>query len=60
MGSGLTIPVEQELTTSVPTTPIIEELLATGLTSPGGGAHDEGDPSAKEAWTMMIASGEAA
>ena len=31
----------------------MEEPSTTGLTSPGGGLHDEGDPSVEEAWDAM-------
>ena len=38
-----------------PVAPVIEELPATRPTSPGGGAHDEGDPTdmlgGEEMWT---------
>ena len=40
----------------MPTAPVIEEPPIAGPTSPGGGAHDEGDPSVEEEWTMMTAS----
>jgi len=59
MGGDPTIPVEERLVASVPTAPIVEEPPTAGSTSPSGGAHDEGDPGAEEAWTMMIVSGDA-
>ena len=42
----------------MPTAPIIEEPPIAGPTSPGGGALDEGDLGAEEAWTVMTTSGD--
>ena len=39
-----------------PTTPTMEVPITTGLTSPSGGLHDEGDPSV-EAWDATAMSG---
>ena len=59
-GGDPTIPIEEGPAASVPTAPVFEEPPTTGLTSPGGGAHDEGDPGTKEAWTMTKVSRDAA
>ena len=59
MGGDPTIPIEEGPAASMPTAPIIEEPPTTRPTSPGGGAHDEGDLGAEEAWTTMIVSGDA-
>ena len=32
----------------------MEEPSTTGLTSPGGGLHDEGDPNVDEAWDATV------
>ena len=39
-----------------PTTPTMEVPSITRPTSPGGGLHDEGDPSVEEAWDAMVMS----
>ena len=39
-----------------PAVPAIEEPPATRPTSPGGGAHDEGDPGDEGLWSATVAS----
>lgn len=57
----LVTPTMEETPTRESVAPSMEELLATGLTSPGSGAHDEGDPidasGGEEAWTIVRSSG---
>lgn len=54
----------EETPVSEPVAPAMEKPPAAGLTSPGGGANDEGDPtdalSGEEAWAAMGSSGDPA
>ena len=49
-------PTVEQPTVAEPFTSTMEEPSTTGLTSPGVGLHDEGDPDVEEAWdaTMML------
>lgn len=55
-GGDATIPIKEGPVASVPIATIITKPLGTGPTTPGGGAHDEGNPGAEEAWTTTIVS----
>ena len=59
-GGDPTIPIEEGPAASMPTAPIIEEPPTARLTSPDGGAHDEGDLGAEEAWIVTTVFGDAA
>jgi hypothetical protein len=44
VGADLVAPTMGKPEVAEPAAPAVEEPPATGLTLPGGGAHDEGDP----------------
>ena len=57
----LATPTKEETPAMEPVTPTMEEPPTTRLTSLGGGAHDEGDPTnasgGEETWTVAGSSG---
>lgn len=63
-GVDLVTPAMEQSPAADPIGPTMEEPLAAGPTSPGGGAHDEGDlvdvPSYEEAWTITWTSADLA
>ena len=54
-GADPVAPIVEQSAIADPIRPTVEEPLVAGPTSPGGGAHDEGNPAnmpgCKEAWT---------
>lgn len=54
--ADLVAPTMEEPTVVEPTTPIMEEPPVTGLTSPSGGLHDEGDSGGKDLWSAVATS----